>query len=124
MMSVFLLSEILSHRHRCKLRASVWVCVSVCVCVYMNWELGGCYGREWHRWHRAPAVPRASDRHVAHSQPHTTYAKGGRRERERLNREGGMSNTNNIPLPLLALPAALLHCLFSFCATSLFTSHL
>lgn len=38
----------------------------------------GCSGREWHRWHGAPAVPRASDRHVAHSQPHTTYAKGGR----------------------------------------------
>lgn len=27
-------------------------------------------------------------------------------------REEGMSNTSNIPLPLLALPAALLHCLF------------
>lgn len=30
-----------------------------------------------------------------------------------------MSNTNNIPLLLLALPAALLHCLFFFCVTSL-----
>lgn len=43
-----------------------------------------------------------------------------RGEREKL-REGGMSNTNNIPLLLLALPAALSHCLLLHCVTSLFT---
>lgn len=74
------LSKTLPHGHRCKLRASV----SVCMCVSMRASVctGSCCGREWHRWHGAPAVPRASDRHVAHGQPHTTYAKG-RRERER-----------------------------------------
>lgn len=38
----------------------------------------------------------------------------GGRDRETTEREGGMSNTNNIPVLLLALPAALLHCLFFF----------
>lgn len=65
----------LLHRHRCI------VCVVDCG---GGGGGGGCNGSEWHRWHEAPAVPRASDRHVAHSQPRTAYAKrGGGRERER-----------------------------------------
>lgn len=70
------LSGILSHsRLRCTPRSCVWVCLCVCR------QAGGCCGSVWHRWHGAAAVPWASVRHVAHSQPHTTYAKGGERER-------------------------------------------
>lgn len=46
-----------------------------------------------------------------------------KKERDWAEREGGMSNTNNIPLPLLALPAALSHCLYFF-FTALLGAHL
>lgn len=73
MMSVFsfLRFSLTDTGANCKLQLRC-VCRGVC----MHGELGGCSGSEWHRWHRAPAVPRASDRHVARSQPLTTYAKG------------------------------------------------
>lgn len=38
--------------------------------------------------------------------------------------KGGMSNTNSIPVLLLAQPAALLHCVFVFCVISPFISNL
>lgn len=48
-----------------------------------------------------------------HADVHVCVSKK-ERLRDWAEREGGMSNTNNIPLPLLALPAALSHCLSLF----------
>lgn len=40
-----------------------------------------------------------------------------KRERGRDTTEGGMSNTNSIPMFLLPQPAALKHCVLVFCVT-------
>lgn len=90
---------ILRYRHRCK----------VCVCVYVcSVDWGGCDGSEWHRWHEAPAAPRASDRHVAHSQPRIAYAKRGvGRERVLLTTTWAHRSQSHIVIARLSV------CLFS-----------